>query len=294
MSASARVRAQAKVNLVLRILARETSGYHAIETVFLRIELADQVRVRIAAGRSLDVAGPELPAAGLGPAEKNLAYRAALAYQAATGWPRGFAIEVEKHIPVGGGLGGGSADAGAVLRALDGLSPEPLGPHLVEIAAPLGADVPFMAIDSPMAIGWGRGERLFPVRVPDTRPMVVVVPNFGVSTAEAYGWIARARGEYAPVGAVLPPEALDSWEGIASVATNDFQRIVAAHHPQIAELADELASHDALLSMMSGSGSAVFGIFETPPDAAAITRSTGCRVFASATATRVAGVSLDG
>ncbi len=162
MSAVAAVRAQAKVNMLLRVLARETSGYHSIETIFQRVELADVVRVRVANGRSLDVAGPELPSAGLGPIEKNLAFRAAVAYQSATGWPHGFAIEIEKQIPVGGGMGGGSADAGAVLRALDALSPKPLGPHLIEVATPLGADVPFMAIESPMAIGWGRGERLLP------------------------------------------------------------------------------------------------------------------------------------
>ncbi|MGH2897799.1 MAG: hypothetical protein ACRDMZ_03935, partial [Solirubrobacteraceae bacterium] len=103
----------------------------------------------------MDCSGPALPAGGLGPTEQNLAFRAATAYAAQTGWPAGFAIEIVKQVPVGGGLGGGSADAGAVLRILDALSPNPLGAKLVELATQLGADVPFMTIDSPMALAWG-------------------------------------------------------------------------------------------------------------------------------------------
>src|ERR1700689_1373632 len=107
MHPAGRVAAQAKINLALRVLAREASGYHQIETLFCRIALADTVVVRIATQeRSLDCRG-----ADLGPIETILASGAPGAYAAARGWPTGFAIEVEKHIPVGGGLGGGSADA---------------------------------------------------------------------------------------------------------------------------------------------------------------------------------------
>src|SRR6188472_3643240 len=132
----ARVAAQAKINLRLRILAREESGYHQIETLFLRLMLADDVVVRIIDGaRSLDTTGAVDPRQ-LGPVERNLAWRAATAYADATGWPAGFAIELTKEIPIGGGLGGGSADAGAVLRALDALAPTPIGePALLAIAA---------------------------------------------------------------------------------------------------------------------------------------------------------------
>src|SRR3954471_8595902 len=113
MTGAARVVAQAKLNLLLRVLAREASGYHSIETVFLRLDLGDDVCVRITSGRSLECNGPAMPADGLGAVEKNLAFRAGLAYAEATGWPSGFSIELTKRIPVGGGLGGGSADAGA-------------------------------------------------------------------------------------------------------------------------------------------------------------------------------------
>ena len=153
MSGTARVAAQAKVNLTLRVLEREASGYHQIETVFQRLALADVVTVRAADGRSLDTrwTGPGV-APDLGSVERNLAWRAADAYARATGWPGGFAIEVEKSIPVGGGLGGGSADAAAVLRGLDALAPRPVGPAaLVDIGSRLGADVAFLTSPSELA-----------------------------------------------------------------------------------------------------------------------------------------------
>src|SRR5688572_7964745 len=110
----ARVQAQAKVNLVLRVGARSLDGYHDIATVFQRIDLADEIVVRLGGvSRSIDCTGPQFPSVGLGPPESNLAFRAALAYAERATWIRGFAIEVTKNIPVGGGLGGGSADAGA-------------------------------------------------------------------------------------------------------------------------------------------------------------------------------------
>ena len=119
---TARIEAQAKVNLFLRILGREPSGYHQLETLFQRVSLADQVTVRTdVVGRSLECSG-----ADVGPVEQNLAWRAALAFSDAASWPDAFAIEVTKNIPVGGGLGGGSADAGAVLRALNAMAPRRL------------------------------------------------------------------------------------------------------------------------------------------------------------------------
>src|SRR5688572_27908453 len=157
MTAVARVRAQAKVNLILRILAREASGYHGLETLFARLDLADEVTVRVGArGRAVDCRG-----ADVGPPEANLALRAGEAFAEAAGWPAGFAVEIEKHIPVGGGLGGGSADAGAVLRALNALAPAPIPREtLLAIAGRLGADVPFLTDDAPLALAWGRGERM--------------------------------------------------------------------------------------------------------------------------------------
>jgi 4-diphosphocytidyl-2-C-methyl-D-erythritol kinase len=292
VSAVARVSAQAKINLILRVLAREASGYHSIETLFLRLDLADHVVVRITSGRALDCKGSVIASAGLGPTEQNLAYRAAVAYTDAVGWPSGFAIEIEKRIPVGAGLGGGSADAGAVLRALDALSPTPLGSRLIELAAPLGADVPFMTLESPMSLGWGRGERLFPVHALDRRPVLLAMPDFGVSTADAYGWLSADRGSYAPAAEVIAPDAVATWETIAAIATNDFESVVARRHPVIAELVDELTSMNAVLAMLSGSGSSVFGVFDEPVDPAALTRSTGFTTLPTHTSERVERVEI--
>lgn len=292
MNRTARVTAQAKINLLLRVLARESSGYHSIETVMLRLDLGDHVCVRLASGRALDVAGSAMPRDGLGPVEKNLAFRAASAYAGATGWPAGFAIEIEKRIPVGGGLGGGSADAGAVLRALDALSPNPLGSRLVELATPLGADVPFMTIESPMALAWGRGERLFPVRALESRQVVLAIPDFAVATADAYAWLSSDRGAYAPAAAVLAPESLATWESIAPLAMNDFEHVVARRHPVIDRLVQRLDEMGALLAMMSGSGSTVVGIFSEPADPASA-RISGVDTLETRTSERVFRVEVE-
>ena len=272
MSRSARVAAQAKINLLLRVLAREASGYHSIETVFLRLGLADEIVVRVGddvRGRTLDVSGDALPAEGLGETTANLAYRAACAYADVTGWPNSFAIELTKHIPAGAGLGGGSADAGAVLRAFDALSPSPLGRQLPELAPSLGADVSFMTIDSPMALAWGRGERLFPLPALVSRPVVILGPSFAVATKDAYEWLAHDRGTYESRGGLLQPSELDTWEGIAAVAVNEFEPVVGRRHPAIPAYVDALRDAGALPAMMSGSGSAVYGVFADPQAALA-------------------------
>lgn len=286
----ARVAAQAKINLFLRVLAREASGYHSIETVFQRLDLADDVTVRIASGRSLDCAGPTVPPTGLGPTECNLAYRAALAYTEATGWPSGFAIEIEKRIPVGGGLGGGSADAGAVLRALDALSPRPLGASLIELAAPLGADVPFMTLDRPLALAWGRGERLLPLPPLPKAVVVLARPDFSIATADAYRWLAEGRREHAPLARVLDPKLLSTWDGIAELAENDFETVVATRHPLITELRDGLVRLGATIAMMSGSGSCVYGIL---PNTALGAVGGGIEAVITGTSDRVRSVELE-
>ena len=290
---SVQVAAQAKVNLRLRILAREESGFHQIETIFLRLELADLVRVRRSTTRALDVSGAG-DAAALGPMEQNLAWRAALAYTGAARGQSGFAIELVKRVPVGGGLGGGSADAGAVLRALDAMSPEPLGEAaLLRLAATLGADVPFLSSESPCALGWGRGERLLPLPPPPPRDVVLLVPPFGVSTADAYGWL-RTDATLQPGldATMLDPAALTDWGGLAAVATNDFEPVVARRHPEVASLLETLRAASCAPAMMSGSGSVVFGILPAGADAACPAVSQPCTAMMTRTGMRVEPVSL--
>jgi 4-diphosphocytidyl-2-C-methyl-D-erythritol kinase len=261
----ARVQAQAKLNLFLRVLAREDSGYHQIETLFSRIALSDTVIVRVAdSGASLECSGPLMPAGGLGAKETNLAWRAATEYARATGFPAGFHLSIEKRIPVGGGLGGGSADAGAVLRALNRLNPRPVGrADLLRLAGSLGADVPFLTQDdSTVALAWGRGERMAALPALPASAVWLLVPEASVSTAEAYRWFDEARQPSQP--SVIPFGQLGSWDGIVAVAGNDFEDVVGERLPIIARLLANLRSADlrsllgpASLVAMTGSGSCV-------------------------------------
>jgi 4-diphosphocytidyl-2-C-methyl-D-erythritol kinase len=196
--------------------------------------------------------------------EKNLAWRAADAFASATGWPGGFAIEIEKQIPVGGGLGGGSADAAAVLRALDALAPRPMGtPALVDIGARLGADVAFLTSPSELALAWGRGERLLDLPPLPAAPVLLVVPDFGVHTAQAYGALSerRANAPFSAGAAWRSPRALGSWSALAADAVNDFEPVVFDDHPALATVRAQLAALPVtVLALMSGSGSTLFAV----------------------------------
>jgi len=257
---AARVEAQAKINLSLRILAQEQSGYHQLETLFARIDLADTVEVALdTSGRAIVVEGAEV-----GPPEQNLAYRAAVAFIEATGWATGFRIRIVKRIPVGGGLGGGSADAGAVLRILNALAQRPLSPAaLLTVAVRLGADVPFLALEAPVALAWGRGERMLALPPLPSRELLLVVPPFGVNTAAAFGWVAAQR-QGQPISAPAPLEGddLTRWDRIAPLAANDFEAVVVAQHQAIGSCLDALRTAGATIARLSGSGSTVFGVFD--------------------------------
>lgn len=259
-----RVTAQAKVNLLLRVLARDMSGYHQLETVFLRLALGDVVTVRTGGrARSIDCDESALPVKGmLGPPDENLGYRAALAYRDVAQWPSGWQIEIQKKIPVGGGLGGGSADAGAVLRILNTLNPTPISvEQLKAIAFSLGADVPFMTLTSPMAVGWGRGERLHALGGLPPRDIALAVFPFGVNTGEAYGWLAASRSGNLPIESTIPGDFLSTWERVAKIASNDFEPVVTREHPVIGKVLEQLRRVSPL-ALLCGSGSTVFAMFE--------------------------------
>lgn len=289
---AASVEAQAKLNLFLRILAREEGGHHQLDTLFVRIDLSDSVRVSTdTATRTLDCHG-----ADVGPAERNLAWRAAEAFAARAGWPTGFHIEIEKRIPVGGGLGGGSADAGGVLRALNALAPEPLAPaDLATVAFGLGADIPFLTTDAPLALGWGRGERLLALRSLPAREVILCLPPFGVDTASAYGWLAedRARQKGQPrAPRALSVDDLDRWDAVSRLAVNDLETVVEARHPDVARCREALEVAGARIARMSGSGSTAFGVFDRRPPADFPALPEATRVVHTRTCTSVAAVRL--
>jgi 4-diphosphocytidyl-2-C-methyl-D-erythritol kinase len=274
---AARLAAQAKVNLALHVGGRRPDGYHELATIFARIELADDVVVRtLRSGVSVRVTRDGAPDESVGPAEKNLAVLAARAYMREAQWPAGCGIDIEKRIPVGAGLGGGSADAGSVLRALDSLAPQPLGvDRLLGLAAALGADVPFLTLDVPLAIGTGRGDIVETLPPLPTRWIALVLPSFSVTTSDAYAWLdadrARER-DGRTIDARTLRSAAQSWNTLETVATNEFQRVVASRFPQIETYCDTLRARGASIALMSGSGSAVFGLFGEEPDVAEIAR----------------------
>ncbi|HSH44950.1 MAG TPA: 4-(cytidine 5'-diphospho)-2-C-methyl-D-erythritol kinase, partial [Longimicrobiales bacterium] len=249
--------APAKVNLTLRVLEREPSGYHALQTLFCRLALADQVEVALEdePGVRLRVEGAEdQPPPNLGPPAENLVVRAAGAFLEAAGIEQGLRIRLQKRIPHGGGLGGGSSDAASTLLALDSLLPGLVSPERMEgVAATLGSDVPFFLSGAPLAWAQGRGERLTPLPALPPRPVVLAVPPFRVATPAAYGWLDRDRtGREVPSPLTGPPA---DWAALEDGAVNDFERSVYRRHPELRALRDRLRRSDALVALLSGSGS---------------------------------------
>ena len=256
-----RVAAPAKVNVFLRILAREESGYHQIETFYRAVDFCDAIELhRTERGVSIEVLGPSV-----GPDEENLAYRAAKALLDAAGLPTGVHIRLTKNIPVGAGLGGGSSDAGATLRALNVLLEEPVSASaLLQIAGELGADVPFFALGAGAALGWGRGERLLPIPGAHVWPVLLALPSLHISTAEAYQCLSVPE-RITPVSLAL--DTLGRPETVAALAANDFEAGVFERHPELGKLREALHEAGALTARLSGSGAALFGLFNDREEA---------------------------
>ena len=256
-----RVAAHAKVNLFLRILAPERSGFHQIETAFALLELADEVVVRrTARGVALTVDGPDL-----GAMEENLAVRAAWAVLEATGQQFGVAIELTKRIPVRAGLGGGSSDAAAALHAVNALAHNAV-PHaeLLQFAARLGADVPFFASGAPLALAWGRGERLFRLPALPAAPALIALPQLRIATPDAYRWWDEVRPAPPARGpVVLDPAALSAWGSVGRLAGNDFESVLFGRHPALRGVFERVAATHPFWVRLCGSGSAVAAVYAT-------------------------------
>lgn len=260
MPDSVSIDAPAKVNLRLSILAREASGYHSLESLFCAISLADRVTVRRAgAGAALRVDGD----VDTGPPERNLAVRAARAFHTALGAEPAVEIELAKRIPSAAGLGGGSSDAAATLLALNALHGEPLASDLLlQLAIELGSDVPFFLCGSPLALGWGRGERLLALPPLPARPVLVAHPGVAMPTAEAFAFIAEQRGPSpAPRAFRIHAAALADWASVARIAENDFEPPVTARIPVLRDALAAMRAAGAEVALLAGSGSSVFGVF---------------------------------
>lgn len=263
MSDTITSQAHGKINLWLRVFGRDTKGYHAIESLFQLISVADTLVItRRDSGVTLEGA----PAA-LGVSKDNLVVRAAEKFFRASGRGGGAHIRLDKQIPWGAGLGGGSSDAAATLHALNSLYGNALSPgDLMAIGAEVGSDVPFFLTRASLALAWGRGERLLALPPLPRLPLLIVPPPVAVKTADAYSWIDHDRGteETGEFAAVTDATAFTSWESIRRLSHNDFEPSVAARLPAIGHWLDRLRETDALIVRLAGSGGACVAIYETP------------------------------
>lgn len=253
----------AKINFGLRVLARRPDGYHEIETIFQQVDLADRIilsidRKPMTASISLTTTEPELPCN-----QRNLAYRAAAIFIEAYGRPVRVKIELDKRIPIGSGLGGGSSNAATVLMGLNALLGMPFAiTALEEMAVRLGADVPFFLYGG-CCHGTGIGERLTPLSVP-LRPYIVVVsPDVSISTHWAFTNLkiplTNNKNNFTLARFFLEQRGLSHWR---TFFFNDFEPLVFGKFPELGEIKERLYEVGANYASLSGSGSAVYGLFD--------------------------------
>jgi 4-diphosphocytidyl-2-C-methyl-D-erythritol kinase len=280
-----RLPAFAKINECLYVLGRRADGYHELRTIFQTIGLHDVLEMTLARGGGIrfDCDDPALPAG-----RRNLVWRAVAAARRALGVRAGVRVRLEKRIPVGRGLGGGSSDAAVALVGMERLARRKLEPaQRLRIAAELGSDVPFFLCGG-RALGFGRGEELYPLADGSERFVVVVSPaGIAVSTREAYGWLrARALTTRGAASKLRRFCAL-CWSGQGGSLENDFEAAVFRRHPRLARIRRALLEHGAAGAALAGSGSAVFGEFQSPVQARrAANLFPGDQVFITETVTR--------
>jgi 4-diphosphocytidyl-2-C-methyl-D-erythritol kinase len=250
----------AKINLDLRILGTRPDGYHDLKTIFQALALFDNVTVSTRRGPLIVTCDePDIPTD-----QRNLVWKAAsLLHRVARGKstpPRDIAIDLRKRVPSEAGLGGGSSNAAMTLLALNKLWKLDLDlATLSRVGARLGADVPYFMVGG-TSLGLGRGDDIYPLA--DLPPVHVVIlrPGFGVSSADAYKWFDEEtrRAPKEPAPRVVPP----GWPAWSTTLRNDLEIPVVRHHPAIGRIRQSLVDAGATFAAMSGSGSAVFGLFE--------------------------------
>ncbi len=256
-------RAVAKVNLFLRVVGRRADGYHELDSIFLPIALADELKLELRSSGERSVRLICL-APGLGDEANNLASRAARTFLEEFKIDASLLIQLEKRIPVGAGLGGGSSDAGAVLRMMSRLTLIDAPARLHAIAVKLGADVPFFLDPKPARVG-GIGEVIEPLEGFGAMPLVLAIPPFGIATASVFkglrpeNWSGRA-----PDGDIA---LAARGEITQSMLVNDLATVADRDQRAIRELRTLLSSLGARAAQMTGSGSAVFAVFGSTADA---------------------------
>ena len=243
----------AKVNLRLEIVRKRKDGYHELRTIFQKISLHDTLRLslRRESGIVISADHPNLPTG-----KENLVYQAAQLLLKRADYKGGIGIKIDKRIPLGAGLGGGSSNAAATLKAVSQLlEMEISSKELMKMGLEIGADVPFFLLEGD-AIGSGIGERLRKIELP---PLwyVLIYPNFEVSTAWAYQNFVLTKSRIR----LKIQKFLTTPEKISQILKNDLEKVVSSKYPHIETMKDILRSSGALGSLMTGSGPTVFGLF---------------------------------
>jgi 4-diphosphocytidyl-2-C-methyl-D-erythritol kinase len=275
--------APAKMNLGLKVLGRRPDGYHEILSLMQTVDLADRVTLEPTEASGKTVVACDAEGVPEGP--ENLAYMAVEAVRAETGIDTGVRVVLEKRIPAGGGLGGGSSDAAAVLRGLPHVWPVELGrERMHDVAASLGSDVPFL-LRGGTAIARGRGEVLEEAFWPGHYHFVLVDPGFRVSTAWAFSQVRiglTAISEYAKLLNSRVEADTDWPDRLLEHLENDFLPLVAAEYPQADDILSALRASGAVCGSLSGTGATLYGVFRTKvasAAAAAAIRKMGYRCF---------------
>ena len=282
-AASVTAQAFAKINLDLRVIGVRPDGYHELRTTFQSIALADTLTFTRTRGPfRIECDDPACPTG-----RTNLVWKAAAKVWKAAGRkgaPRGVTVRIEKSIPMQAGLGGGSSDGAAALGALAKLWRVTLrADTLQQMAASLGADVPYF-LEGGTALGLNRGDVLFPLDDIARAWVVVVVPGFGISTKEAFGWW---DAKHANVGRPFQGRRRGPERPALRTRSNDLEKVVARRHPSVSRLVGALKREGAFHASLSGSGSAVFGLFSRRSDAQEAGRALASpRTFVTPTLTR--------
>ena len=254
----------AKINLFLNVFRKRSDGYHAIETLFERLDLGDTIDLEaMPSGVELKVVGGEKIPSG----PSNLVCRAAKLLQDSTGVRCGVRIRIRKRIPVSAGLGGGSSNAAAVLVGLNRLWKLRLSrKKLMALGAKIGSDVPFFILDVPLALGTGRGENLKKWPPPKRRIWhVLVKPPFGISTKEAYAGLPRPflTPKKTDVRMLLHSIQRSDSKALSELLTNSLEAALNKRVTTISEIKKKLLGEGASAALLSGSGSCVFGLFSS-------------------------------
>lgn len=262
------VNAPAKINLTLNMEGIREDGYHLLSSVFQAISLADEVIIESAdsPGIHLSLSDPQLPCD-----ERNTAYKAARVFFERVGCTPSVNIRVAKMIPQQAGLGGGSADAAGVLVGLNAIYGEPLSEkEMCDLGETVGADVPFCIVGG-TAMVKGIGEIITPIKPLTPCAIVVAKPPVGVSTKEAYAAVDRAVTVPADQQAMVEAIERADLKAVGKYLSNAFEQ--ALHIEQVSDILKTMRSHSPLGCMMSGSGSAVYAIFEEAASARALLHS---------------------